>query len=129
MQQATILLAHGSSDPHWLAPFDSLLDRIRQQLSGDTQCVQLAYMELAEPTIEQQVEHLRGLGAQHIHIRPLFFAAGRHLRKDVPAMLEDLQQALAERGHHITLELHNPIGLEPEVADAITHVVTRQLAD
>lgn len=127
MQQATILLAHGSSDPHWLAPFDHLLANIRQQVSGDTQWVQLAYMELAEPSIEQQVEHLRELGAQHIHIRPLFFAAGRHLRKDVPAMIDALQQSLREQGHHIEIELHSPIGLEPEVAHAITQVVMRQL--
>lgn len=129
MQQATILLAHGSSDPHWLAPFDQLLARIRQQLSSDTHWVQLAYMELAEPSIEQQVHHLLDLGAQQIHIRPLFFAAGRHLRKDVPEMLEALQQSLAQQGLAVTLQLHSPIGLEPEVADAITHVVMRQLAD
>lgn len=120
--RATILLAHGSSDPNWIKPFDELLERIRTGIEDQTTRVELAYMELANPTLEEKVESLANEGYTHIDILPLFFAAGRHLRLDVPAQLEALQKE-----HLIKLTLFAPVGLEQEVADAIGHVVLRQL--
>lgn len=125
--KASILLAHGSSDPNWLAPFETLLQRIRGELT-DSARVELAYMELADPSLEHSIRQLADQGYRHIDVLPLFFAAGRHLRKDVPAMLNELQQQLASSGKQLTLELHQPIGLEPEMASAISQVVVRKLS-
>lgn len=124
--KASILLAHGSSDPNWLAPFDQLVLQIRDQLHQER--VELAYMELADPSLEHSIRQLADQGYRHIDVLPLFFAAGRHLRKDVPAMLDELQQQLASSGKQLTLELHQPIGLEPEMASAISQVVVRKLS-
>ena len=124
--KASILLAHGSSDPNWLAPFDQLVLQIRDQLHQER--VELAYMELADPSLEHSIRQLADQGYRHIDVLPLFFAAGRHLRKDVPAMLDELQQQLASSGKQLTLELHPPIGLEPEMASAISQVVVRKLS-
>ena len=117
---ATILLAHGSSDPNWLAPFDQLSQQIQSGLSHPDHSLQLAYMELAEPSLEQTVAALHQQGITQIDVLPLFFAAGRHLRKDVPAQIDALEQAFP-----IRITLHKPVGLEPEVADAISNVVIR----
>lgn len=126
---ATILLAHGSSDPNWLAPFQALSERIQSGLSQPSQAptqpqnpVVLAYMELAEPSLEQRVAELVEHGASHIDVLPLFFAAGRHLRKDVPNQIAALQQQWP-----VTITLHPPVGLEPEVSNAISQVVIRLL--
>ncbi|KZZ46252.1 MAG: CbiX/SirB N-terminal domain-containing protein [Saccharospirillaceae bacterium] len=127
MKKATVLLAHGSSDPHWLEPFDQLTHSIAQQLPAGTP-LQLAYMELAEPMLEDAVIDLVKSGHQHIDILPLFFAAGRHLRKDVPEMLDAVKHKLQQQGFSCELDLHTPIGLEPEVASAISQVVIRQLS-
>ena len=125
--KASILLAHGSSDANWLAPFQTLLEHIRSELH-DSERVELAYMELAEPSMEQSITELVKQGYQQVDILPLFFAAGRHLRKDVPNMLEALQQQLQQQGHQVELTLHPPIGLEPEMASAISQVVVRKLS-
>ncbi len=127
LKTASILLAHGSSDPHWLAPFDQLLQRIRDSLTDPEVRAELAYMELTEPSLQSQIRHLAEEGYGQIDVLPLFFAAGRHLRKDVPAMLDNMQQLLQQEGMHISIHLHPPIGLEPEVARAISQVVLRQL--
>ena len=50
-----------------------------------------------------------------------------NIGKDVPAMLDDLQRQLQQEGRDISITLHPPVGLEPEVADAISQVVVRQL--
>lgn len=125
--RASVLLAHGSSDAQWLAPFSQLLNGIRDGLDAGTR-VELAYMELAEPSLTGQVRALAHAGYQHIDVLPLFFAAGRHLRHDVPRMLKELQDALAQEGVPVRIELHSPVGLEPEVADAISRVVIRQVS-
>lgn len=124
---ASLLLAHGSSDPLWLEPFNHLLAQIRAQLENSGSRVELAYMELAEPSLASQIRALAAEGIRHIDVLPLFFAAGRHLRKDVPAMLESLKQELLAEGHDLEINLHTPVGLEPEVANAISQVVIRQI--
>lgn len=126
MKKATVLLAHGSSDPHWLEPFNQLQQSILQQLPAGTP-LKMAYMELAEPKLEQVITELVSNGHQQIDVLPLFFAAGRHLRKDVPAMLDTLQHELLAQAMPCEIHLHPPIGLEPEVASAISQVVIRQL--
>lgn len=123
-KQATLLLAHGSSDANWLAPFEQLLQQIQSSLGNER--VELAYMELAEPSLKNQVIGLVDEGYQHIDVLPLFFAAGRHLRKDVPKMLEELQSDL-NKGPDLQIQLHPPIGLFPEVADAIGRIVINQV--
>jgi sirohydrochlorin cobaltochelatase len=120
--KATILLAHGSSDPHWIKPFDELLFQIRSSMTNTGARVELAYMELASPSLQEQVGLLAEAGFTHIDILPLFFAAGRHLRVDVPLQLETLQKE-----HLVRLVLLAPVGLETEVARAIGEVVLRQI--
>ena len=122
---ATILLAHGSTDPKWLEPFNGMLEQIRAGLSSER--VELAFMELAEPSLEGQIRSLATDGFQRIEILPLFFAAGRHLRKDVPAMIEAVQQELHDAGQNTEIILQKPIGLDPEVASAIQRIVIRQI--
>lgn len=124
-KSAAILLAHGSRDPHWLAPFTQMLEKIREQ-SADNR-VELAYLELAEPGLESKIEELADEGFVQMVIIPLFFAAGKHLRKDVPLQVEQVQHQLMQRGLNIKVELHAPIGLEPEVATAISQTIQRKI--
>lgn len=119
---ATVLLAHGSTDENWLAPFRTMHQDILQQTPG--QRVELAYMELAEPSLQSIIASLVAEGITRVDILPLFFAAGRHLRKDVPAMLEAIK---AESEIPLTLNLHTPVGLEPEISSAISQLVIRKV--
>lgn len=127
--RASILLAHGSSDPHWLAPFEELLTTVKSHSSDIDTPVELAYMELAQPDLHTQAAKLVEQGIEHIDVLPLFFAAGRHLRRDVPKILEDIEQLWHQQGRTLTISLHAPIGMEPEVKEAISQVIARQLND
>lgn len=123
--KAAILLAHGSRDPNWLAPFQQLANTLSQQLPHAR--LVLAFMELAQPSLEQQVIKLAQEGFQIIEIIPLFFAEGRHLRQDVPKQLQQLSEQLEQQGCLITLTLHTPVGLEAEVIQGIEQVVNKKL--
>jgi sirohydrochlorin cobaltochelatase len=116
---AIILLAHGSSDPRWCETFEKLADPTLQSVPGS----RIAYMELAEPAIDTVVSEGVKNGTRSFKIVPLFLAAGRHLRKDVPGMITEL-----EKNHGVTISLASPIGENPQLGDAIRDVVQQELA-
>ena len=114
-----ILLAHGSSDARWCQTFEQRAAPTVQSVPGS----RIAYMELAEPSLEAVVEQGVKEGIRHFRVVPLFLAAGRHLRKDVPAMITALESA-----HDVSINLAPPIGENPQLGDAIRDVVEQELA-
>ncbi|WP_346796692.1 CbiX/SirB N-terminal domain-containing protein [Halomonas sp. Bachu 37] len=117
-----ILLAHGSSDPQWREPFETFHRTLRQRLATP---VHLAYMELSEPSLESTVAGLADEGAAELEVLPLFFAAGRHLRKDVPAQID----ALRHKHPHVSLTLLPPVGEHPAFVDALATVIAEQAGE
>ena len=117
-QEFVVLLAHGSSDPQWLLPFSELECHIRRSETA----VRLAYMELAEPSLEEVVAEACHQGYRSFVILPLFFAAGRHLRQDVPRQIEDLSQRLA-----VEIRMLPPVGDHPLLVDALLRIVRESL--
>jgi sirohydrochlorin cobaltochelatase len=113
-----ILLAHGSSDKHWCETFEQLAAPTLASIDN----ARVAYMELAEPSMDTVIKEGVSEGATEFTIIPLFLAAGRHLRKDVPAMIEELEKA-----HGATIQLAPPIGENPLLGQAIRDVVMLQL--
>ncbi|WP_027349332.1 CbiX/SirB N-terminal domain-containing protein [Halotalea alkalilenta] len=121
MQSTLIILAHGSTDPAWQAPFATLEARLRERLGPQ---LRLAYMELCSPLLEEVVQELAEAHPEgtRIDVLPLFFAAGRHLRKDVPAQLE----ALAQEHPRLELALLPPVGQHPAFIDVVAEIVAER---
>ncbi|KMQ74219.1 sirohydrochlorin chelatase [Marinobacter subterrani] len=113
-----ILLAHGSSDKRWCETFEQLADPTLKAVDN----ARIAYMELAEPSMDTVIAQGVAEGASDFVIIPLFLAAGRHLRKDVPAMIKELEQT-----HGANIHLAPPIGENPVLGQAIRDVVMMQL--
>ncbi|MBN7769235.1 CbiX/SirB N-terminal domain-containing protein [Marinobacter daepoensis] len=113
-----ILLAHGSSDIRWCETFEKLAEPTVQSIENAA----IAYMELAEPSLDTIIAQASRSGARRFTVVPLFLAAGRHLRKDVPAMIEKL-----EAEHQVSIRLAEPIGTNPKLGLAIREVVRDEL--
>lgn len=122
MTTALIVLAHGSTDSRWQAPFETLEQRLKARM---TTPVRLAYMELCDPLLENVVAELHTDGFNDIDILPLFFAAGRHLREDVPGQLDTLRQEHPE----LLLTLLGPVGQHPSFADVVVSIVAENQRD
>lgn len=121
-QSAMILLAHhGSSDARWRAPFETLEQNLQP---SDGKPVVIAFMELSEPSLEPRVAELAAQGISRLEILPLFFAAGRHLREDVPGQLEEIA-----RQHPVSLHLVDPVGQHSAFVDAHASIVESQAQD
>lgn len=116
MHDALILLAHGSRDPRWRAPFDDLAAALAARTERP---LRLAYMELCEPSLERVAAELVAAGCQRAEILPLFFAAGRHLREDVPGQID----ALRSEHPDLALELLAPVGEHPAFVDALAGII------
>lgn len=115
-----LLLAHGSSDQRWCETFEALAAPTLASLPE----ARVAYMELAEPSLETEVREAAADGVDCVRVVPLFLAAGRHLRKDVPAMLEEYRQR-----YSLNITLLPPIGEDPRLGLALRDIVQGTLED
>lgn len=118
MNHRIILLAHGSSDKRWCDTFEQLASPTLDAVADS----RIAYMELAEPSLDTIITEGTAEGVSQFTIVPLFLAAGRHLRKDVPAMISELEKA-----NGVTIKLAPPIGENPLLGQAIRDLVLQQL--
>jgi sirohydrochlorin cobaltochelatase len=113
MSRGLLLFAHGARDTAWAAPFEAVLARVRlQRPSLD---VALAYLDLMPPDVPTAAAELVRRGCHRIDVVPVFLGTGGHVRRDVPLLLQRLQQQ--HPGTQWTL--HPPIGEHPDVIDAI----------
>ena len=86
---AVILFAHGARDPAWAEPFRTIKRIIEQKQPGAD--VELAFLELMEPSLPDAVAKLARAGHRSITIAPLFMAQGGHLKNDLPKILDALR--------------------------------------
>ena len=87
--QALVLLAHGSRDASWRAPFEAIAAQVASAQPGLQ--VRCAYLQLCQPDLPQVVADLCAAGYQKITVAPLFLGVGTHMRDDIPALLAAVQ--------------------------------------
>ena len=111
---ALVLFAHGARDPEWRLPFEKIQREItvrRPDLN-----VELAFLEIMQPSLPDTVAKLSGAGHTHIIVAPMFMAQGGHLKRDLRQMLDGLR----ERYPAITLENLPAVGDVEPVLSAIS---------
>lgn len=81
---AVILVGHGSKAPG----FDGAMKRVAARLRrGDYRSVRCAFLEISSPSIADALRSAIRQGATDVRIMPYFVLSGRHIRKDIPAIL------------------------------------------
>ena len=119
--KAIILFGHGARDARWREPFDRLADLWRKQ--HGTIPVELAFLEMMQPSLEEAVTSLVALGALGITVVPVFFGQGGHLRNDFPVLLARCQEKFPQ----ITLCATPAVGEDLAVLQAIVDFGARAL--
>jgi len=89
--KAIILFGHGARNSRWREPFDRLAVLWRAQHTEIP--MELAFLELMEPSLQEAVGTLAQKGINSITIIPVFFGQGGHLRNDFPVLLEEAQKS------------------------------------
>ena len=117
MSSALILFAHGARDPAWAAPFHAL--RAALLAIQPSRRIELAFLELMEPGLPDQVALMAGQGCHEIVVVPVFLGRGRHLRRDLPVLLD---QARA-RAPSVVLHASLAVGELPTVIAAMASAI------
>jgi sirohydrochlorin cobaltochelatase len=116
-----ILFAHGARDPGWGEPFERLLVRVRNAAPGHE--VRLAFLELMSPGLAEAAAEVVANGAKSISVVPIFLGQGGHVRRDLPALIEELRM----RHPGVTIECAAPVGEEESVLEAMARYCVAQL--
>lgn len=119
--KAIILFGHGARDIRWREPFDRLADLWRSQQSGVL--VELAFLELMQPSLNEAVTTLVNKGAAKITVVPVFFGQGGHLRNDFPVLLSECQEKFPD----IKLSATPAVGEDLAVLQAIVDFSARTI--
>jgi sirohydrochlorin cobaltochelatase len=116
MGKAVVLFGHGSRDPLWRLPMESVAARM-QALQPQLP-VRCAFLELDAPTLPQAAAELVAAGAAHLTVVPMFLGAGRHAREDLPALVDQL------RASHpgVVFVLQKPVGEDARVLDLLARI-------
>ena len=108
-----VLFAHGARDPQWAEPFAAIRERVRA--ARPEYPIEVAYLEIMSPTLEEAIASVINEGAPTVTVFPLFMAQGGHLKQDLPRILD----AIRANHPHIPISLEPPIGEVPEILEAI----------
>ena len=119
--KAIILFGHGARDVRWREPFDRLAELWRSQ--NATIPVELAFLEMMQPSLDEAVSTLSLAGATQITVVPVFFGQGGHLRNDFPVLLD----ACRAKFPAITLSATPAVGEDLAVLQAIVDFGARAL--
>lgn len=117
---AIILFAHGARDPEWAIPFRTLQKLIAAKLPDIP--VELAFLELMQPSLDAALDKLAATGVQTVSVFPIFMAQGGHLKRDLPALLDQVRI----RHPGIALRAAPPIGEVEAILQLIADWVCRE---
>lgn len=119
--KAIVLFGHGARDVRWREPFDRLASLWKAQ-HADT-LVELAFLELMQPSLEEAIASLAAAGAVEVVVVPVFFGQGGHLRNDFPVLLSACQ----EKFPSVVLSATPAVGEDEAVLQAIVEFSARAL--
>jgi sirohydrochlorin cobaltochelatase len=121
-RRALVLFAHGARAPGWAAPFERLCELTSSRLPGVE--VSLAFLELMEPRLPDQVAALVDAGVDEVTVVPVFLGQGGHLLRDLPLLVDQLRAAHPG----LDLKLVGAIGEDPGVLAAMTDYCVNSLS-
>ena len=119
--KALILFGHGARDSRWREPFERLALIWRAQHPQVR--VELAFLELMQPSLAEAITSLVGCGASNIVVVPVFFGQGGHLRNDFPVLLSACQEKFPD----VVLSATPAVGEDEAVLQAIVDFSARAL--
>lgn len=120
VRNGVLFLAHGSRREAGNDEIRNIVQKVKAQ-DQHKRIFGLAFLEFGQPDISQSVANLAELGVDRITAIPLFLAAGKHIWRDIPAVLQQLQQKYPHI--HITQGKH--IGLSALLPDLLLDLISQ----
>ena len=87
-----LIVAHGSRRAAANEEVQALTKTVASRSSERFERVDCAFLELADPSIQQGVDTLVESGAKSIMVLPYFLAQGAHVASDIPEAITECRQ-------------------------------------
>ena len=113
-----LLFAHGARDPAWAEPFEAVRRRCLELQPGRP--VGLAFLEFIEPGLVEAGAELARAGCAQVDVVPLFLGRGGHVRRDVPAKLDEL----GRRFPGVVWRLRTTVGESEHLVEAMARIAS-----
>lgn len=113
MKSAILLIAHGSRRAAANADLVKLADLVRARRPDEI--VEIAYLELTEPTIPQGAARCVERGALEVKMSPFFLSAGTHIAEDLTGFRSEFEAQYPG----VRFQLCPPLGLHPLLVEAV----------
>ncbi len=112
--KAILLIDHGSVEEAANRMLAAVGDLVRSEV-GPGVHVEIAHMELAEPSIERAFEACVAAGASVVIAHPYMLSAGRHATQDIPRTVA----GVAAKHPTVRYRVTEPLGLHTSIARVI----------
>lgn len=94
-----------------------------RSLAASADIIEAAHMELAEPSIPTAYRKCVERGASHIICHPYFLSPGRHVQKDIPAIIA----GVAKEFPNVTYDITPPLGsAQRQIVELIQEIVEKK---
>ncbi len=113
MATALLIIDHGSVRSEANAMLDDVAAVLREKRPD--LIVEIAHMELAEPTIEQGIAACVNAGATESVAHPYMLSPGRHATTDIPRMVEKAANSYTG----ITVRVTDPLGVHEKLGEVV----------
>ncbi|MCM2678854.1 sirohydrochlorin chelatase [Echinimonas agarilytica] len=114
-----VLAAHGSRLKASNEEVTEFTQVLASSLIDQYKHIVPAFLELAKPSIEDSIDAAVAAGCTDITVVPYFLAAGRHVREDVPEIIEERQKAHP----HVTIQATPHLGVSEALKQAVIHLL------
>lgn len=113
--QALLLIAHGSRRVESNTEVRALTSDLATRARADYPIVRCAFLELAEPSIPDGIEHCIQEGATEVVVLPYFLSAGRHVVTDIPNEVRGKQEEYPQ----VKIRIANYLGANTGITDLL----------
>lgn len=90
-----LIIGHGSRIQSSNQEIQSLSENIANIPEHGFDKVEYAFLELAQPSIQEALMNCINQGAKEIVIMPFFLTAGRHVKEDIPNEIEKIEKTVS----------------------------------
>lgn len=116
-RRAILIVDHGSRRPEANASLAEIAALVRRVAPEDH--VEIAHLEIVEPSIAQGFAACVSAGAREVVIHPYMLAPGRHASRDIP----ELAREAAANHPGVTWCVTAPLGVDQRLAELIVERV------
>lgn len=123
--RALLVIAHGSRAAPANTEFLTLIGTLRENQPtslNQYQYIEGVFLELGAPSLSQAVEKLVDQGVAKFDVYPLFFNCGKHVSKDIPALVAEVEY----KYKNISIRLLEYFGSSTQLTKAVINHVEQQ---